>query len=156
ENTSGQWEEVDGVGGTLDLIGTDDLQIAGLLIVRQTEKLHEEIPEILDRLRKPLEIPVKEIEPTRTRSVYVLADAPTATDLQKMLPRLIVAPGVSWPADSILRVGSSLIVTQTEAVHHRIERLITAMEKIHKTVAQTDAEPTSESKNMDPASGEKE
>ncbi len=33
DDTSGQWEEIDGVGGTLDLTGADDLVIGGLLMV---------------------------------------------------------------------------------------------------------------------------
>lgn len=131
DDTSGQWEDVDGVGGTLDLPGTDDLQIGGLLIVRQTEKVHEEIPAILDTLRSPSAVPTKVADPARTRSVYPLSDVTAATDLQQRLPELVVAPGVKWGEDSVIRVGSTLIVTQTEAVHHRIERIVGALNRAH-------------------------
>ncbi len=155
ESTSGQWEDVDGVGGTLDLIGTDDLQIAGLLIVRQSEQVHEEIPEILAKLRRPLEVPSKVIEPARSRSIYALPDLNAATDLQMTLPALIAAPGVAWPPGCIVRVGSSLIVTQSEAVHRRIERLIEAMDTARKAADRPDIKADSEPKKPDTAPAEK-
>ncbi len=94
--------------------------------------MHEEIPAILDTLRAPLAVPRKVAEPARTRSVYALSDVTAATDLQQRLPELIIAPGVQWPDGSIIRVGATLIVTQTEAVHHRIERVTRALNQAFK------------------------
>lgn len=136
QNTSGQWEPVDGVGGTVTNCG-----IAGLLIVRQTEKVLEEIAEKLDDLCHPLEIPAKPLEPARTQSVYALPDVVMATDLQTVLPKLVDLPQVTWPEGAIQRVGSLLVVRQTEAAHRRIETVIEAMRKAHKISAGEEPSP---------------
>ncbi len=125
--TSGQWEMVDGVGGTLSTNG-----LSGLLIVRQTENVLEEVAKQLDELRHPLEIPAKPLQPARTHSIYALPDVAIATDLQAILPKLVQLPDVTWPDDSIQRVGSMLIVQQTEVAHRRIETVVEALLKTHQ------------------------
>jgi len=136
QNTSGQWEPVDGVGGTATNCG-----IAGLLIVRQTEKVLEEIAEKLDDLRHPLEIPAKPLEPARTQSIYALPDVVMATDLQTVLPRLVDLPQITWPESSIQRVGSLLVIQQTEVAHRRIETVVEALLKAHKISAGIESTP---------------
>lgn len=126
ETTAGQWEFVDGVGGTASPCG-----ISGLLFVRQTDKVLEEVAERLDDLRRPLEIPTKPLQPQRSRSIYKLPDVVTATDLQAMLPKLVDLPDATWPEDAIQRVGAMLIVQQTEFVHRRIEVVIDTIRQAH-------------------------
>jgi hypothetical protein len=125
-STSGQWEAYDNVGGTISSCG-----ISGLLFVRHTDKVLEEIAERLDDLRQPLEVPAKPLVPQRTRSIYTLPDVVTATDLQAVLPKLVDLPDSTWPEDAIQRVGAMLIVQQTEFVHRRIETVIEALRKAH-------------------------
>lgn len=126
-STSGQWEDVDGVGGTAHSCG-----ISGLLFVRQSEQVLEEVTKQLSDLRRPLEIPAKPLQAQRTRSIYTLPDITTATDLQTVLPKLVDLPDATWPEDAIQRVGTLLIIQQTEFVHRRIETVIEAIRKAHE------------------------
>ncbi len=124
--TSGQWEQIDGVGGTASTCG-----ISGLLFVRQTEQVQDETTTLLNDLRKPLAVAAKPLQPQRMRSIYTLPDVPTATDLQTVLPKLVDLPDATWPEDAIQRVGSLLVVEQTEFVHRRIEKVVAAIRQAH-------------------------
>lgn len=135
ESTSGHWEAIDGIGGTADSNG-----ISGLLFVRQTEKVLEEVAERLNDLRRPLEIPAKPLQPQRSRSIYTLPDVATATDLQAVLPKLVDLPDATWPEDAIQRVGALLIIQQTEFVHRRIETVIDTIRQAHD-IKPTDSMP---------------
>lgn len=123
EATSGQWEEIDGVGGTVSGLGA-----SGLIAVRQTHRVHTELAELFASLRLPLEV-----APTATSSVstsiYALPDAQSLADLQRLLPKLIDLPDVTWPEGSVEKLGSTLVIRQTGAVHRQIETIVDAIQK---------------------------
>jgi hypothetical protein len=118
ESTSGQWENVDGVGGTVSILGS-----TGLIAAYQTERVHRELAALFEQLRQPATIAEKPSEPARTFSVYGLPNAEIATEVMMVLPKLVDMK-VDWPQDSIQRIGSTLIVHQSEAVHERLDLII--------------------------------
>jgi hypothetical protein len=61
--TSGEWEEIDGVGGTIQM------PFAGIVLVRQTHRVLDEIDALLAdlRYRSPAAPPVRFVEPTAPR-----------------------------------------------------------------------------------------
>jgi hypothetical protein len=47
QGTSGEWEDIDGTGGTISYVPQ-----AGVLAIRQTQRVHREIEGILDAVRR--------------------------------------------------------------------------------------------------------
>ncbi len=124
--TSGAWEQIDGIGGTVSGLGA-----SGLIAVRHTHRVHTEIAELFESLRLPLEVPSKS-SPSLTTSVYALPDAQSLIDLQRLLPKLIEGPDVTWPEGAVEQLGSTLVIRQTDAVHRQIETIVDAIQKAHK------------------------
>ncbi len=121
--TSGPWEEIDGVGGTVGGLGA-----SGLIAVRQTHRVHTELAELFASLRLPLEVAPKATSSVST-SIYALPDAQSLADLQRLLPKLIDLPDVTWPEGSVEKLGSTLVIRQTDAVHRQIETIVDAIQK---------------------------
>ncbi len=133
QQTSGEWMDIDGIGGEIDVMPN------GYLIVSNTRNTHESVREMLAKLREVVRIPDADDPHALVSRTYRLS-ASLAEDLAPALPNL-VAPE-SWH-DPFQASGSgrgrgrgrvyalrlddehtSLIVHQTLENHRKIERLL--------------------------------
>lgn len=129
KQTSGEWVDMDGVGGEVDLMPS------GYLIVSNTRSSHESVRQMLAKLREVVRIPDAD-DPNAIVSRNYHLSATLAEDLAPALKKL-VAPD-SWHDQSqnghtgrgqvySLRLDAhhtSLIVRQTLENHRLIERLL--------------------------------
>jgi hypothetical protein len=122
EATSGAWELLDGIGGSVLLL------TPRVLIIRQTPHVQAEVTQFLEELRQlrvhadpPPSIP----DPLMLR-VYTLHDARSRDDLIRIIPQF-VAPK-SWTNEDdgpkIERLGEKLLIRQTRGVHALIARFL--------------------------------
>ncbi|MEX0702835.1 MAG: hypothetical protein WD069_12135 [Planctomycetales bacterium] len=136
--TSGPWFDIDGVGGTLTHLD------AGLLVVRQTEAVHQEIAEILDGLREKVVLfrdsdkPAVDPDSVETE-VYQILDP--GGDPREVLAavRKYVAPE-SWEgpqAGELSLIGHALVVRHRHEVQQRVKSFVI---KLNSTVPLSDAE----------------
>ncbi|MEZ6144458.1 MAG: permease prefix domain 1-containing protein [Planctomycetaceae bacterium] len=95
EETEGPWEDIDGIGGLTNA------PIDGVLVIRQTEKVLQEVRELLAAYRQARVIsPPRDdrsdnpAEMAKLETRYYHMNADTARDLQKQLP-VLVQPG-TW------------------------------------------------------------
>jgi hypothetical protein len=126
KETNGVWQDSDGEGGTLDL------PLPGMLVCRQTYRIHAEIALNLHDMRKRLaEVPQTKPrhQPDPNRVVvrfYPTIDRERAVDLEKAIAAF-VAPG-TWKSKSgqatIHVVGETLVIGQTAAVHKQIRKFL--------------------------------
>ncbi|MBT4864387.1 MAG: hypothetical protein HON53_04595 [Planctomycetaceae bacterium] len=126
KDTSGPWEDIEGAGGTLGLA------LPGMLVCRQTHKVHAEIALSLHDMRKRLaEIPQSKPrpQPDPHRIVvrfYPIIDRERATDLEKAIVTF-VAPG-TWKSKNgeatIRVVGETLVIGNTAGVHKQIRKFL--------------------------------
>jgi hypothetical protein len=101
-----------------------ELGATGLVVIRDTGRIHAETVALLDLLRtgERTEPPAE-----RVTCLYAVPDAQTLADLQRLLPKLVAGPDVTWPEGSVETLGLALVVNQTEAVHRRIETIVEAI-----------------------------
>ncbi|MBC7821842.1 MAG: STN domain-containing protein [Planctomycetaceae bacterium] len=94
------------------------------LVVRQTQRCHREIMELLDDLRQAAVAPLAAAPEFELR-LYPVADASALQDLITSLPKLIPA----WDAkeDSIVVLGQSLAIKQPVVVHERLDEIFSAL-----------------------------
>ena len=120
EATSGRWLE--GEPGTLWRAVPD------WLVVRQTQRCHREIAEMLDDLRQAAVVPLAAAPEFELR-LYPVADATALQDLITSLPKLIPA----WDAKdgSIVVLGQSLAIKQPAVVHERLDEIFSALNQAH-------------------------
>lgn len=126
QSTTGQWESLDGVGGTVACMGMTEI-----VSVYQTERVHEQIALLLKALRRP-EAPSQPEAGVLSTCLYPISDVETLADLQRILPKLVEMPDATWPEGSVEKLGLTLVVRQTEAVHRRIETIVRAMHTRHQ------------------------
>jgi hypothetical protein len=136
DQTAGPWQDLDGIGGTIDVPKT------GVLIVRQTEPELESVLELLQNYRTALLAskprPRDVIDPNEVITRYYRVETAMADDLANLM-RLLVLPD-SWRSDqtpeaagTIQRAVSKsdfvgdhvvsysiLIIRQTRAAHDEI------------------------------------
>ncbi|MEX0718872.1 MAG: hypothetical protein WD066_19925 [Planctomycetaceae bacterium] len=119
--TYGPWISNDGVGGSVVSFGPR------LLIVRQTQGVHEEIAELLELLREKRAVTAADqSDPDEMVTRFHRPPSPADPAETVAAIREFVAPG-SWEgADGgrIRAVGDVLAVRQTRRVHRRIERFL--------------------------------
>jgi hypothetical protein len=93
--TEGPWQDLDGIGGTMDVPKT------GVLVVRQTEPLLQSVLELLQNYRTALLAskprPRNVVDPKEVITQYYRMEAATADDLERILP-LLVQPE-SWRSE---------------------------------------------------------
>ncbi len=127
-NTTGPWEADEGEGGTISL------PVPGMLVVRQTHAVHDEIVALLADLRQQIakdaphttaigEPPKQDPNEVVTR-FYRIGDSERAAAIEKAVVAM-VAPA-SWNTrggPGVVRVvGKTVIIQQTRAVHDEILR----------------------------------
>ncbi|MBW3543702.1 MAG: hypothetical protein KY476_25910 [Planctomycetes bacterium] len=123
--TRGPWEEIDGTGGTIDEA------LTGVLVVRQTYEVHDELAVVLDDLRRrAAEIgKTAKDDPDPEQIVtrfYTQASAKRAKALQEALKELI-APE-TWESaggEGVIRVvENTLVVRQSHEVQKQVQRFL--------------------------------
>ncbi len=140
ESTSGYGEDQEGEGGTISK------RVSGMLVIRQTDRVHREIALLLSDLwekisrRKPQtkQTTRSQQHPVETR-IYSDFTAPIE-DLVKAIP-IFVAPG-TWnskgkPAGqaeqgkpgAIRKVGTTLVIRHTTVVHRKIQQFLQTVEQ---------------------------
>ena len=117
--TQGQWLSADGEGGRYVVLANR------LLLVVQPADVQAQVEELLELLRSQPEEPAP--EPSFVLRLYRAPSPDQVEDLQLALRQLIAA---DWPDDAIQRIGSTLAIRQTAAVHRRIEALMTALQQV--------------------------
>lgn len=131
KETSGPWFDDEGVGGLLSV--NEDF---GVLVVRQTQKVHDEIARLLAGLRKTLfkpgRQPDKAAEAKRPKTeppkpvvrFYSMDDSERARQLVAVIPVFVAPESWDFPAAAIKMVDNTLIVRQTPAVHRELTKFL--------------------------------
>lgn len=127
QETGGPWMEIDGIGGTIS-----ESVACHAIAVRQQAKLHQEVTQLLADLRKTISMqpatePPPKPDPGKTiTQVYDLSKMNAAADLLTAIPRFVEPD--AWDQQNktvaIQKVGESLVVRQTRAMHAKIERFL--------------------------------
>jgi hypothetical protein len=102
--TEGPWQDLDGIGGTMDVPKT------GVLVVRQTEPLLQSVLELLQNYRAALLVskprPRHVIDANEVVTRYYRVEAAMADDLTNLL-RQLVRPE-SWRSDLLPQVPGTI------------------------------------------------
>ncbi len=132
--TGGEWDDVDGIGGS------HSFPKAGSMVVRQTEQVHQELLALLENYRTALRNswprPSDEPDPNEVLTRYYRMDKFQATDLLLQLPQ-IVRPG-TWNGDAADSPGKVSLVaaSETQAVlivvqsRSAQEEIVTLLQKL--------------------------
>lgn len=127
ERTSGQWQVVDNVGGTV-LLATPRI-----LIIMQTAAVHAEIATNLEKLRRSqpepppaTDLPVNDLsQPLEIRS-YAVFNVDLIDELLAAIPQFVAEK--TWTAQpdgpKVVKLGNQLLIRQTDAVHTQIARFL--------------------------------
>jgi hypothetical protein len=142
--TEGPWQDLDGIGGTMDNAK------AGVLVVRQTEPLQQNVLELLQNYRTALLAskprPRDVIDPNEVVTRYYRVEAAMADDLANLMRQLVLPD--SWRSDQLPEAAgtiqravsksdfvgdhvvaySILIIRQTRAAHDEIAEFIGKIE----------------------------
>ena len=126
--TEGQWEDIDGIGGSIDYYAP-----AMALIVRQTDRVHREVAEELKLLR---ELPVAGERVHPARFPVITEDTPAGWDMQDLIYLIEEQTEGQW--EDIDGIGGditehlasmSLMISQTGHVHDEIDQLLTQLRR---------------------------
>ena len=121
--TFARWEQEDGEGGTLWKA------VPEWLVVRQSQKCHREVAELLDDLRQGAVINDELAAPEVELRLYPVADETAILDLISALPTLV--PNWDAKQGSIVELGRSLAIKQPERVHERLDEIFAALNQSH-------------------------
>jgi hypothetical protein len=126
--TSGEWEHIDGTGGTFVPLTRD------ILVVRQTQRVHAELAALFDGLRRPAEVESTFPEPDAAIEVrlYAIPDAAMVPQIEQLLPTLFGGAD-AWPPTSLVRLGDhALVIHQPRARHAELDVFFGVLEKLHQ------------------------
>jgi hypothetical protein len=132
--TSGPWYDDEGIGGTLNI------PFPGLMVIRQTQRVHAETASLLRKLRKKNASGVQ-IEWTRpspdnqfVTRLFAMPDKQTANEIAQALPKLILTE--SWEsaggAGTIQVIGTTMAIRQTEQNQRIVEQMIDQIQKYRR------------------------
>jgi hypothetical protein len=130
QETSGPWGDVDGTGGSLDE------PLNGLLVVWQTEKIHNEVEAILADLRTQMaETKIMPQEPEDPQALstkfYALDTQLDPESVERAILTLVEPP--SWAKNGgegeIVLIGSQVVVKHKNEVQAEVEEFLTELRK---------------------------
>lgn len=123
EGTSGKWLDIDGELGEIWSAVPD------WIVINQTQSVHREIAEMFDDLRRAAVAPASATTPELELKIYPVSDESAVTHLIETLPALV--PGWDAKQGTITRLGRSLAIKQTAAIHERLDELFRALDQAH-------------------------
>ncbi|MGH7199980.1 MAG: hypothetical protein ACREJB_05205, partial [Planctomycetaceae bacterium] len=126
QETSGPWIDTDGTGGTIGI------PMPGILAIRQTEEVHEEIQSLLAairRMRDQTGAAKRRPDPNEfVTRFYPVLDEKTATDAIAAIQEMI-APETWKGGDRVIRqVGPTIIVKHTRSVQDEVKEFLDKLE----------------------------
>jgi hypothetical protein len=134
QETSGPWQDIDGSGGVVDE------PLNGLLVIRQTERVHNEVEAILADLRKKLAEALPNVEnpepvdPQAVSTKFYALDNSTDPEAVQRAILTLVEPN-SWTKGGgegeIVLIGYQLVVKHTNEVQAKVEEFLA---ELHKSI----------------------
>lgn len=128
QETSGPWVDLDGTGGTIETA------LPGLLIVRQTYKIHREMEAILANLRKTIpkpsgDSPKKELaDPKAVSTQFYHLDKGTVSAIKEAIQSLVEPD--TWHTEiqnatgRMVLIENALVVKHTNETHTKIKQFL--------------------------------
>ncbi len=123
KSTAGTWMSIDGDGGTVEPLGS------GLLVIRQTQRSHVEITNLLNDLREKADPPRASEPPLLVQRIYVVQDQTAKQDLMHSLPEMVA--GWDSQRGSVLQLGHCLAIKQPVQVQDRVAEIIGTLNTAH-------------------------